>query len=95
MGCCLFSCIGAAWPRLALVFLYFFTPIIDRGFVTWYWPLAGFFFLPTTTLVYAMIRGHYDLAVDANIWTLLVMIVAFLHDLGQLGMAKRKRAAKN
>ena len=91
MGCCLFSCVGAVWPRLTLIFLWLFTPITIKAFHSRLWPILGFFLLPTTTLVYAMIRGFYGVGVDSSIWTLGAMFLAFVHDLGQLGMFKGAR----
>lgn len=92
MGCCLIAAIGAIWPRLVLVFIYFFAPEIPRKeFQTVIWPLLGFLFLPTTTLAYELCQ-YYIGPFPGNFWSLLIVLLAFLHDLGQLGIARRRRA---
>jgi hypothetical protein len=89
MGCCLLAVIGGIWPRLALVFLYFFTPIPSKIFQTTLWPLLGFFFLPTTTLAYELCLTYVG---PINyVWTVVIVLLAFLHDLGQLGVARGRR----
>jgi len=90
MGCCLFAIIGAIWPRLALAFLYFFTPIPHRVFQTTLWPLLGFIFTPTTTLAYELCLTYIG-PMD-NIWCILIVLLAFLHDLTQLGVARGRRS---
>ncbi|MGN6366804.1 MAG: hypothetical protein ACTHN5_00805 [Phycisphaerae bacterium] len=87
MGCCLFAVIGAIWPRIALVFLYFFTVIPHQVFKTTLWPLLGFLFVPTTTLAYELCLFY--IGPVENIWCLLIILLAFLHDLTQLGVARR------
>lgn len=87
MGCCLFACIGAIWPRLALVFLWLFAPnVTSHAYATRVWPVLGFFFLPTTTLTWALIYMVTHHTPDMNILTLGVLFLAFIHDLGQLGV---------
>jgi hypothetical protein len=87
MGCCLFAIIGGIWPRLVLVFLYFFTPIPSKIFQTTLYPLLGFIFLPTTTLAYALCLTY--VGPTSYLWTEIILFVAFVHDLGQLGVLRR------
>ena len=87
MGCCLFALIGAIWPRLVLIFLYFLTVIPHQVFRTTLWPLLGFLFLPTSTLAYELCLFY--IGPIENVWCLLIVLVAFLHDLTQLGMARK------
>ncbi|HUO09934.1 MAG TPA: hypothetical protein VM008_16640 [Phycisphaerae bacterium] len=88
MGCCLFAIIGAIWPRLALIFIYLFTTLPQLVFKTTLWPLLGFLFVPTTTLAYELCV-HYLGRLEDNLWSLLIVLLAFLHDLTQLGLARR------
>jgi hypothetical protein len=54
MGC-LFALFAGFAPRLAVLFLWIFTPLVDRAFQhTFIWPLLGIIFLPLTTLVYTL-----------------------------------------
>ena len=88
MGCLivLLSLISA---RLALVVLALFTNDLSRAFDSWLIPLAGFFLLPWTTLVYALLwttTRH----VDGIEWAFVA--VAFLIDIGSLlGGGKYRR----
>ena len=92
MGCCLFAVIGAIWPRLALIFIYCATTIPQHVFKTTLYPLLGFFFLPTTTLAYELCVQFIG-PLEGNPWGLILVVVAFLHDLTQLGVLRggRKR----
>ena len=49
---CLFAILAASFPRLALLFVWLFTPLIHRAFDTFLVPLIGIVFLPFTTLMY-------------------------------------------
>jgi hypothetical protein len=89
MGCCLFALLGGIWPRLALVYLYFFTPIPNRIFHTTLYPLLGFIFMPTTTLAYELCLTYVG-PID-YLWTRIIVFIAFLHDLGQLGILRGRR----
>ncbi len=52
LGSCLFAIGAAAFPRLALLFVWLFTPLVYRAFDTFLVPLLGIIFLPFTTLMY-------------------------------------------
>ena len=52
MGC-LILIVFLAFPRLALLLLFFFSNYIERAYHGLLIPLLGFIFLPLTTLVYA------------------------------------------
>ena len=51
------ACLGALLalisPRLALVFLFFFSDLLGDAFDSWVVPALGFVLLPWTTLSYA------------------------------------------
>ncbi len=53
MPCCLVLALLLLSPRIVLVLMYFFTDYLNRPFHSHLlWLLAGFLFLPITTLVY-------------------------------------------
>lgn len=85
---CLLALLMVAFPRVALLLVFFFTNIIDRAYSNILIPVLGFLFLPLTTLLYAYIvtSGH----VVAGIY-LVMMFVAVLVDLGLLGGSWRSR----
>jgi hypothetical protein len=91
MGCCIIALIGAAWPRVALVIIYFIAgDIPQKAFKTTLWPLVGFLFMPTTTLAYELC-AYYIQGGATNLWSIILIALAALHDLGQLGMARGRR----
>jgi hypothetical protein len=77
MGC-LFLLIAAASPRLALLFLWLFTPYVARAFGSFILPFLGFLFLPITTIVYALV---YVPGVGVTGFAWLLVIWAFVADL--------------
>lgn len=81
MGCCGLIII-LAFPRVALVCLFFFTHYLERAYHGFLLPLLGFFFLPLTTLTYAwLINSHMPIE-GINV---LFLIIAVLLDAGGLG----------
>lgn len=87
------GCLALFFPRLVIVLVAIFSDYLSRAFHgEWWWPLLGFFFLPFTTLAYALamnqgggVKGVY----------LVLVIVAVLLDLGVIGgnarVQKRRR----
>jgi hypothetical protein len=59
MGCCLVAGVAAASPRIILFGMWLFTDYVERGYETWIWPLLGFFFLPSTTIAYAIAANEF------------------------------------
>lgn len=89
---CLLAILALGFPRLVILLLAIFSDYLSRAFHgEWIWPLLGFFFMPFTTLAYALgmnrnggISGLY----------LVLLIVAVLMDFGAIGTgakARRKR----
>ena len=76
MGC-LFALLAVFAPRLALLFLWLFTPLVSAAFDTWFWPLLGVIFAPFTTLMYVFVVAPLG---STNIWGWLCMILALLVD---------------
>jgi hypothetical protein len=52
--CCIAAFVAVFAPRLALLIVWIFTPYVSRAFTSFWWPLLGLFFLPYTTLFYAL-----------------------------------------
>ena len=56
IGCgCMFTLLAASVPRVTLLFLWIFTPLVDKAFATFIGPLLGLAFLPYTTLMYVIV----------------------------------------
>ena len=81
MGC-LIALVILFLPRTVMVVLWLFTDYLSTGFGTWVWPLLGFFFLPTTTLAYAVAENRYGGVRGIG---LVLVILGVLLDLGALG----------
>jgi hypothetical protein len=79
---CLLVLLMVAFPRVAIVLLYFFTNYFVRPFNSLLLLIAGFIFLPITTIVYAWIVNAGQPV--AGIY-LVAIIVAVLADIGMLG----------
>lgn len=84
--CCPVLLIAFFGPRTALVYLWL-VGYLDGVFSTALWPLVGFLFLPFTTLVYAFVAHHGGL----SDFSMVMLIVAALIDLGVLGGSERER----
>ncbi|MFN0133505.1 MAG: hypothetical protein ACKVW3_13385 [Phycisphaerales bacterium] len=79
---CLIALIAFFFPRFVILVLAIFTSYLGRAYDSAIWPILGFFFLPYTTLAYALAKnanGHVD-----GIYLVLV-ILAVLMDLGVIG----------
>jgi len=54
MGC-LVAIVAGFFPRVALVVVWITTNYVDRAYDSFLLPLLGLFFLPFTTLIYALV----------------------------------------
>ena len=79
---CLLLILVLAFPRIALLLLFFFSNYLERAYHGLLLPLVGFIFLPLTTLVYAWLTNTGQPTQGFN---LLLLIVAVIIDLGGLG----------
>jgi hypothetical protein len=63
MGCgCLFALLVVLSPRVALLMLWLFTPLVHTAFGdSWLWPLLGLLFVPSATLMYVLVIGPLGL----------------------------------
>ena len=87
MGCLLLILI-AAFPRIALVLMFFFSNYLQRAYHNMLVPLVGFIFLPLTTLVYAWLTNTHEPIAGIN---LIILIVAVIVDVGGLGGGAYRR----
>jgi hypothetical protein len=79
---CLLLIVVVAFPRIALVLLFFFSRYLERAYHGLLIPLIGFLFLPLTTLAYAWMVNTSMPAAGVN---LLILLVAVIIDIGGLG----------
>lgn len=53
MGCCVIGCVGAFFPRIALLLVWILSSRVTVAFHhVFIWPFLGLLFLPFTTLIY-------------------------------------------
>jgi len=88
---CLLALLGLLTPRFIMVVLWLFTDYLSRAFHTFLWPFLGFFFLPTTTLAYAVAKNSLH---GLRGWGLVVFLLGILVDFGLLGGGARGRGAR-
>ncbi len=82
MACfgCIFALGAAAFPRLALLFVWLFTSLVRTAFHGGFLlPLLGIIFLPFTTLIYVLV---YNPVFGVTGWGWFWVILGFLIDLG-------------
>lgn len=105
MGCCVIAALLVGAPRLGLLvwwlidsarvigtFEGWVSPAPAVTFPTWVWPLAGFLFLPWTTVAYVFVAPG---GLSTIKWVILA--VALLLDLGSHGggwQANRRRRSR-
>jgi len=85
---CLLLILIAAFPRIALVLMFFFSNYLQRAYHNMLVPLVGFIFLPLTTLVYAWLTNTHEPIAGIN---LIILIVAVIVDVGGLGGGAYRR----
>ena len=79
---CFVIVLGLLMPRFVLFLLWGFSNYLDRAFDTFVWPMLGFFFLPTTTLGYAIAQSSYDGLEGGG---LVFFVLGLLIDIGVIG----------
>jgi phosphoglycerol transferase MdoB-like AlkP superfamily enzyme len=88
---CLLLILFVAFPRIALVLLFFLSNYLQRAYHNLIVPLIGFIFLPLTTLAYAwMTDSHLPIA-GIN---LVILIIAVVVDLGGLSGGEYHRRTR-
>ena len=89
MGC-LVALVALITPRFILFVLWLFTDYLNRAFTSGWWGVLGFFFLPTTTIAYAVARNSFT-SPRGGIGAagIVVIVLAVAVDLGLLGGSGR------
>ena len=86
---CLAALLALISPRLALFFIWIFDDLLGRAYDSWVLPVIGFFLLPWTTLVYALMYAVGTNRVSGFEW--FIVVLAFLGDLGAYESGRRSR----
>lgn len=89
MGC-LVAVLGLVTPRVVLGVLWLFSDYLNRAFDSGWWPLLGFFVLPTTTIGWAVARNEFT-AQDGGFeaFGIILIVLGAVIDLGLLGGGAR------
>ncbi|NIM96019.1 MAG: hypothetical protein GTO18_20150 [Anaerolineales bacterium] len=77
---CLFALFAGLAPRLALLFMWLLTDLVDRVFDTFVVPLLGLIFLPYTTLMYILV---YNPVVGVSAWGWFWVALGVLADISK------------
>ena len=93
MGC-LFVLLTLLTPRFFVLILWLFTDYLSTAYGSWFWPTLGFFFMPTTTIAYAVADNDLS-TVTGGITAggVVVIVIGVVIDLGLLGNGWRRRAS--
>lgn len=89
MPCFLFV-LGAIFPRLLLVILYFFSAWFSTAFTSILYPLLGLFFAPLSTIWYAVVQNYYG--GEWSFWPIVGIVAALALDFGVIGGGAKKRS---
>jgi hypothetical protein len=89
---CLIVIIALFSPRLALILVALFSNLLSRAFDGVLVPLLGFFLLPWTTLMYALMYSSSD-RVEGFEWFLVA--IAFVIDLSSYAGGGRYRRRRD
>jgi hypothetical protein len=72
---CLLLILFVAFPRVALVLLFFFSTYLQRAYHGLLLAVLGFIFLPLTTLVYAWMMNTNQRVAGLNLVILIIAVV--------------------
>ncbi|HEX2425014.1 MAG TPA: hypothetical protein VHM47_03935 [Actinomycetota bacterium] len=82
---CLVVVLALLTPRLIMVLMWLFSNYLSHAYGTWVWPLLGFFFLPTTTIAFAIAQNEFG---GFRGWGAVITVLGVLFDLGVIGGAR-------
>jgi len=71
------------FPRIVIVALWLLTYWFNGVFLTWYWPLLGFLFMPHTLLWYSAVQNWYD--GNWGFWQKAILIIWIIIDISADG----------
>jgi hypothetical protein len=77
---CLFAVFAGFMPRVALLFLLFFSNIFQKAFDGWFIPFLGIIFLPYTTFMYVFAAAPLG---STNFWGWFSVLLGLMLDLSQ------------
>ena len=89
MGC-LIVLMALIGPRIALIFTWLFTNLVDRAFNGIAVPLIGLIFLPWTTFLYVLVYNPVE-GVSFLGW--IVVVLGLLTDLGSYRYGAKSRSS--
>jgi hypothetical protein len=87
---CLLVLLALVTPRFVLVVLWLFSDYLNQAFTSGWWGLLGFFFLPTTSIAYAIAQNEFTArggGLEAA--GIIVIVIGVAVDLGLLGGSGR------
>jgi hypothetical protein len=85
---CLLTLLIVAFPRVAIVLLYFFTNFFTHVYSSLIIPILGFLFLPLSLIAYTYFLNAH---IPMNITSFVILFIAVILDLGLVGGAARRR----
>ncbi len=86
---CLLAVLVVAFPRIAIVLLYFFTNFFSGIYHSFLIPILGLIFLPLTLIAYTyLLDAHMPVN---SVSSLVILFIAIILDLGLVGGATRRR----
>lgn len=86
----LLGCLALSFPRIVLGLVWLFGGnYLGRAFPSFIFPLLGFFFLPLTTLAFALAANSFGTPTGITPFGWLLTGLALLGDLGLLGGTRR------
>ena len=89
MGC-LFAIVAIITPRFVLFFLWLFSDYLNVAFSSGWVGLLGWFFLPTTTIAYAIAQNEFTTVTGGTRAAgIVVIVLGVAIDLGLLGGSGR------
>lgn len=89
MGC-LIVLMALIGPRVALVFTWIFTNLVDRAFDDWVVPALGLIFLPWTTFLYVLVYNPNP-AEGVSLLGWVIVVLGLLTDLGSYTYGAKSR----
>lgn len=89
MGC-LLVILALITPRFVMFLMWLFSDYLNRAFSSGWWGVLGFFFLPTTSIAYAIARNEFT-AEGGGIEAAGIVVIAIgvALDLGLVGGSGR------
>ena len=86
--CCVLILLAFFTPRIVLFVLLLFTDYLSRAFDGFVLPFIGFFFLPATTLAYAIAQNELG---GLNGLGIIVVLIGLAVDIGLVGGGASRR----